>query len=231
MRSNGKIMAWSRAPKPRLGSRGKPDASRAAILQAAIREFAREGVAGARIDAIARSAKVNKALLYYYYIDKETLYGETLDYVFQKRAEVLKSVLDLDLPPGEKVLRYVSVFFDYLAEYPYHREVVQREMLSLSRRSQMRRVIVRYVKPLYAEMSKVIQRGIADGTFRPVDPMQFIPMMGAIVLHYFGSAPLIKLITGQDPLQPEQLAARRAAMLDFISAALFAPNTQQGDRA
>ena len=68
--------------KPRLGSRGRPEESRAAILQAAVREFSREGVAGARTDAIARAAGVNKALLYYYYKDKETLYGAVLDHVF-----------------------------------------------------------------------------------------------------------------------------------------------------
>ena len=68
--------------KPRLGSRGRPEESRAAILQAAVREFSREGVAGARTDAIARAAGVNKALLYYYFKDKETLYGAVLDQVF-----------------------------------------------------------------------------------------------------------------------------------------------------
>ncbi len=47
-----------------------------------MREFSREGVAGARTDAIARAAGVNKALLYYYFKDKETLYGAVLDHVF-----------------------------------------------------------------------------------------------------------------------------------------------------
>ncbi|HEV7217637.1 MAG TPA: helix-turn-helix domain-containing protein, partial [Terriglobales bacterium] len=57
------------ATKSLLGSRRQPEESRAAILQAAVREFADEGIAGARTDAIARAAKVNKALLYYYFKD------------------------------------------------------------------------------------------------------------------------------------------------------------------
>ena len=60
----------------RVGNQG----SRRAILQAAITEFSREGVAGARTDAIARAAKVNKALLYYYFEDKESLYGHATRY-------------------------------------------------------------------------------------------------------------------------------------------------------
>jgi TetR/AcrR family transcriptional regulator len=207
--------------RSRLGSRGQPDESKASILQAAIREFAREGLAGARIDAISHAAKVNKALLYYYYIDKDTLYGATLDYVFQMRTDRLMKVLREDVPPGEKILRYVGAFFDYLVEYPFHRDLVQREVLVLERKSQMKRVILRYVKPLYQELLKVLQEGIEAGTFRPVDPAQFIPMMGALVMQYFGNAPLMKLISKEDPMRPEKLAARRAALLDFIAAALF----------
>jgi len=58
------------AKNHRLGSRGRPEETRASILEAATREFAQEGVAGARTDAIARAARVNKALLYYYFEDK-----------------------------------------------------------------------------------------------------------------------------------------------------------------
>ena len=208
--------------RPRLGSRGRPEETRTAILQAAVREFAREGVAGARTDAIARAAKVNKALLYYYYRDKDALYGAALDHVFQERNEFLMRVLAEDIPPGQKILRYVGAFFDYLAEHPSHREMVQREMLA--RGSQMQRVVKLYLKPIYLELIKVLREGIASGIFRPVDPLQFLPSMVAVIVHYFGTAPMMKVMTQKDPLSPERLAARRAAVLDFISAALFQPN-------
>ena len=68
--------------RTRLGTRGQPHESRAAILEAAVAEFADDGIAGARTDAIARAAGVNKALLYYYFKDKEALYGAVLDRVF-----------------------------------------------------------------------------------------------------------------------------------------------------
>jgi TetR/AcrR family transcriptional regulator len=207
----------------RLGSRGAPDASKAAILQAAIREFAREGVAGARTDAIARAAKVNKALLYYYFIDKQTLYGAALDHVFQKRLEILMPVLQEKVSPGEKILRYTGALFDYFAQNPLHREMVQREMLTLPRHPHMKRIMKLYFKPLYEELLKVFQQGIDSGVFRPVDPMQFIFSMGAVVVQYFSSAAFLKLVTKEDPLSREKLGARRAAVLDFISAALFAP--------
>jgi len=207
--------------KARLGSRGQPEESRTAILQAAIREFAREGIAGARTDAIAKAAKVNKALLYYYFHDKDALYGAALDHVFQERNRRLMPVLAADVPPGEKILRYVGAFFDYLAENPAHREMVQRELFNVPRRGQMQRIVKLYMRPMFEGMIKVLREGIATGVFRPIDPMQFIPSMAAVVVHYFGSVNFLKLMTNEDPMSPERLAARRAAVLDFISAALF----------
>ena len=76
----------------RMGSRGQPEESRAAILRAAAQEFAEHGIAGARTDAIARAARVNKALLYYYFKDKETLYGAVLDKVQKKLQEASSSM-------------------------------------------------------------------------------------------------------------------------------------------
>jgi TetR/AcrR family transcriptional regulator len=209
--------------RTRLGSRGRPEESRTAILQAAIREFAREGIAGARTDAIAKAAKVNKALLYYYFHDKDALYGAALDHVFQERNRRLMPVLAADIPPGEKILRYVGAFFDYLAENPAHREMVQRELFNVPRRGQMQRIVKLYMRPMFEEMVKVVRQGISTGIFRPIDPMQFIPSMAAVVVQYFSSAAFLKLMTNEDPLSPEKLAARRAAVLDFISAALFQP--------
>jgi len=209
--------------RTRLGSRGRPEESRTAILQAAIREFAREGIAGARTDAIAKAAKVNKALLYYYFHDKDALYGAALDHVFQERNRRLMPVLAAEVPPGEKILRYVGAFFDYLAENPAHREMVQRELFNVPRRGQMQRIVKLYMRPMFEEMVKVLRQGIATGVFRPIDPMQFIPSMAAVVVHYFGSVNFLKLMTNEDPMSPERLAARRAAVLDFISAALFQP--------
>ncbi len=78
-------------------------------------EFAQEGVAGARTDAIARSAGVNKALLYYYFEDKEALYRAVLDQVFGGVRAAIHEALSQDLSPREKLARYVCAHFDYIA--------------------------------------------------------------------------------------------------------------------
>lgn len=212
-----------RGRKP-TGPRRVPDASRAAILHAAIREFARKGVAGARTDAIARGAGVNKALLYYYYRDKDTLYGAALDHVLRQRLDLLLPVLHEGLPPRETILRYAGALFDYFAEHPAHREMVQREILMPPRHPASKRAMRRYFTPLFEGLRHVIEDGIAAGDFRPVDPTHFVLSMGAVVVQYFAGAPFLKLLEGGDPLSADGLEARRAAVLDFIAAALFLPS-------
>src|SRR5438445_9080941 len=119
--------------KPRLGSRGKPEESRSAILRAAVQEFAEHGIAGARTDAIARAAHVNKALLYYYFKDKETLYGAVLDDVFSRLKEVVLPPLQSDMSPREKILPYVGRSFNLIAGIPLYLKLVQSEMIGVGR--------------------------------------------------------------------------------------------------
>jgi hypothetical protein len=69
-----------------------------------------------------------------------------------------------------------------------------------------------------------MRKGIADGEFRPVNPVHFVPSMVAMIVFYFSSAPMMRKIVGFNPLTRERIAERRAAVLDFISAALFRPD-------
>ena len=225
----------------RLGSRGRPEESRAAILQAAAQEFAREGIAGARTDSIARSAHVNKALLYYYFKDKESLYRAVLDHVFSGLAETINVAFESSLPPREKILAYVGAHFDYIANHALYPRIVHAELTRTrtGNTAQFERIVQQYFRPLFGKIADVLRQGQATGDFRPVDPMQFIPSMISVVVFYFNTVPVIKLMTGNDPLTPERLAERRAAVLDFISAALFsspihssisAPGVRKGER-
>ena len=55
-----------------------PARTRERLLRAARREFVAKGFAGARVDAIAGAASVNKRMLYHYFGDKEALYRAVL---------------------------------------------------------------------------------------------------------------------------------------------------------
>ena len=210
---------------PRLGSRGQPEESRAAILRAAAKEFAELGIAGARIDAIARAAHVNKALLYYYFTDKETLYGAVLDNAFSGMKEKVFQVLDSNLPPRKKIMAYVGAYFDFIASNQIYPKLMQREMMRAreGHSEHIDRLVKTYFQPIYKRVGDLLHKGIAEGEFRQVDPAHFVPSMVAMIVFYFSSAPMMQKIVGFNPLTRGRIAERRAAVLDFISAALFRP--------
>ena len=210
-----------------MGTRGKPEESRAAILQAAAQEFAEHGIAGARTDAIARAAKVNKALIYYYFRDKETLYGAVLDSAFSGLKTTVFRVLDSELTPREKILAYVGAYFDFIASNQNYPRLMQREMMRAreGESAYIDNVIRNYIQPIFRRVGEVLRQGTAAGEFRDVDPAHFIPSMVAMIVFYFSGAPVLQKIVRFNPLAPARIAERRAAVLDFVSAALFRPET------
>jgi TetR/AcrR family transcriptional regulator len=210
---------------PRMGSRGQPKESRAAILRSAAKEFAENGIAGARTDAIAREARVNKALLYYYFEDKETLYGAVLDDAFSGMKASVFTVLDSDLPSRDKIMAYVGAYFDFIASNQIYPKLMQREMMRAREGSSLHidRLVKAYFQPIYRRVGELLQKGIAEGEFRKVDPAHFVPSMVAMIVFYFSGAPVMQRIVHFNPLAPRRIAERRTAVLDFISSALFLP--------
>ncbi|MGB9236016.1 MAG: TetR/AcrR family transcriptional regulator [Terriglobales bacterium] len=209
--------------RARFGTRGQPEESRAAILRAAVAEFAEYGIAGARTDRIARAARVNKALLYYYFEDKDAIYEAVLDHVFNGLLERVMPVLESDLVPREKLLEYVGRYFDYIAANPRFPRVVQAEWMRVGAHSspQMLRIARQYFAPIYRRVAEMLRQGAERGEFRSLNPMDFMPSMVGIVIFYFSTAPAMKHLLKIDPLSKERIAERRKFVLDFFSEAVF----------
>jgi len=68
----------SRPAKSESAGARNPERTRERILAAALKEFSANGFAGARVDAIARRAAINKRMLYHYFGDKEDLFKAVL---------------------------------------------------------------------------------------------------------------------------------------------------------
>jgi AcrR family transcriptional regulator len=81
------------------------------VLDAALEEFARYGVAGARVDRIARAAKTSKERVYTYFRSKEELYAAVA-------AEQLRQVMDSATLDPADLPGYVGELFDFYAEHP-----------------------------------------------------------------------------------------------------------------
>jgi TetR/AcrR family transcriptional regulator len=208
----------------RLGTRRQPAVSREAILKAALAEFGEHGLSGARMDAIAETAGVNKALLYYYFRDKDALYGAVLDDFFQRMHVRIMQVFDSTASPGERLLQYVRAHFDSIAASPYYARLFQREMMSAGRLGSphLSRIVERYIQPISQRVMDVLREGSKSREFRPVDVVQFAPSMVATIVYYFVIAPVVRKLRNTDPFSAKAIQDRRAAVLDLVAAALFA---------
>jgi AcrR family transcriptional regulator len=72
------ILSPARAAAASPAATRNPERTQERILRAAFKEFAAKGFAGARVDRIARSAAINKRMLYHYFGNKEGLFREVL---------------------------------------------------------------------------------------------------------------------------------------------------------
>src|SRR5216683_6474899 len=73
------------------------------IVATAATMFAEQGLAGARMDEIARVAKVNKALLYYYFRSKEELHRFVLETLLSQLRARVWGESNVSLPPGRRL--------------------------------------------------------------------------------------------------------------------------------
>ncbi|MGB8762131.1 MAG: hypothetical protein WCD01_14610, partial [Candidatus Sulfotelmatobacter sp.] len=158
------------------------------------------------------------------------LYGAVLDDAFFGMRSRVFRVLDSDLPPREKILAYVGAYFDFIASNQIYPKLMQREMMRAreGHSEHIDRLVKTYFQPIYQRVGELLNEGIAKGEFRRVDPAHFVPSMVAMIVFYFSSAPVMQRIVHFNPLTPRRVAERRAAVLDFISAALFQPRTSAG---
>ena len=102
----------------RNGTSRDPEGTKTAILKAATREFSEKGYGGARIDAIAAQAEINKRMLYHYFGGKEDLYLAVLEeaYIGIRRAEAKLDLAHRD--PVEGVRELVQFTFRYFLDHP-----------------------------------------------------------------------------------------------------------------
>src|SRR5215471_5000579 len=111
-------------PRPKASD----SASRARILAAAAAEFAARGYAGASIDRIARTARLNKAMIYYHFASKAALYREILTDMFGAVRARVGAVAASDVSPSEKIRRYVAAIAGEAEARPHFPPIWLREI-------------------------------------------------------------------------------------------------------
>jgi TetR/AcrR family transcriptional regulator len=197
--------------------------TRARILDAALSEFAANGLAGARTEHIAQAAGVNKALLYYYFESKEKLYAAALEMVSGRVRDRSMAVFLREASPGERLVRAALDHFDRILTQREFQSLMQQEMMRLHKGEQgeLPILVKRIFAPLQTMFFSMVREGIASGELIETDWMQLILSALGSNVFYFLSAPVWRLVTPIEPFDHESLQARRVALVQFLGQAIF----------
>ncbi len=197
--------------------------TRGRILDAALSEFAANGLAGARTEHIAVAAGVNKALLYYYFESKEKLYSAALEMVAGRVRDRSMAVFLRDATPGERLLRAALDHFDRILTQREFQSLMQQEMMRMHKGEQgeLPILVKRVFAPLQAMFQSLVREAIASGELIEVDWLQMVLAALGGNVFYFLSAPIWQQALGFDPFDQDVLAARRVSLVEFLGKAIF----------
>lgn len=194
------------------------DSTRLRILDVALKEFARHGLHGARIDAIAAESGLNKAMIYYYFGSKDALYLAALEESYRRFREI-EHVLDIDddLPAEPALRRLVGASFDFHAAHPEFIRMVMNENINHGESIRKIPALRAVNRSAITVLERLCARGVAEGVFRAdVDPVDLHMSISALSFYNVSNRHTFSFIFERDLGAPAVHAARRDAVIDTI---------------
>jgi TetR/AcrR family transcriptional regulator len=201
----------------------RADQTRARILDAAVRQFSENGLAGARTEHIAEEAGVNKALLYYYYKSKEDLYDAALESVANRVVASSMAAMETNCSAGERLVYFVLNHFDRIHSQRAFQSLMQQEMIRMHRGEEnaLVRLVDKVFRPMMFKVREVIAEGRNSGELVPVDELQIMyAALGANVF-YFLSAPVMGILMSANLFEFSALEYRRKAAVEYLGQTIF----------
>ncbi len=202
--------------KSTQGWKQNPQAVQRDILRVAMREFAENGLSGARIDDIAAKTATSKRMIYYYFGDKESLYARALEAAYAKVRDG-EDKLDLaGLPPDEALAKLVEFTFDHHRANPDFIRMVMIENIHHAAYLKQSKMIRSLNEAAISQLAGIIARGQAQGCFRPgLDPMMMHWQISALSFFNVSNKPTFSALfgpalftrAGQDDLRAQAVEA------------------------
>jgi AcrR family transcriptional regulator len=194
-----------------------PERTRARILAAALKEFAANGFAGARVDVIARRAAINKRMLYHYFGDKEHLFREVLRL---KMAERQAWAETLSGDPAESLTFWFEAAckdtdWVRLLEWEALQEADQRLIDEKNRRAAAAR-----------GLERIQQRQARGQISAELDPRHMMLAMRSLTMFPAAFPQLTRLIMGR-PVSDPRFQQERTAFLRKFAAAFQSTREQR----
>lgn len=197
--------------------RRDPARNQGRILRAAVAEFARYGLGGARVDRIAARAGANKRMLYYYYGNKEELFLAVLEDSYARIRTAERALHLTDVEPREAMRRLVEFTWKYYLEHPEFLTLLASENLHRGRHIKRSKNIIAMHSPFVSMIQQVLERGARTGEFRRgVDPVQLYISIASLGYFYLSNRHTLSTIFRRDLMAPRHKAERLRHMVELV---------------
>jgi len=188
------------------------DATRAAVLDAALHLFAERGFEGTAIRDVAARADVNHAMIQYYFKTKERLWREAVDFLFARITQQV-TFSDVDAFPSKRAFAEHAIrrYVRYCARHPEHARLMIQESIRDGERLDWaaKRYIVHSKRA--AEQFIVMMQNENLMPQGSVAALTYI-LVGASQLFY-ALAPEVRRVWGVDPTDEAQIEAHADAVV------------------
>ena len=162
--------------------------SRERVVAAARREFAAHGFAGASVDRIAATARLNKAMIYYHFRSKAALYREILRDMFGAAGARIRNVAASSLAPEEKVRQFISAIATEAEARPHFPPIWFREIADGGKH--LDDETLAEIAGIVRALAGFIGEGVQRKVFKRTDPLLVHAGIVAPLLLFFASASL-----------------------------------------
>ena len=161
------------------------------ILDSALEEFSKHGLAGSRVEQIAERAGVNKAMLYYHYSSKENLYQEVIESIFRVATERLSEILITPQSLEEIFKEMIEFYTDLFNSQPAFTPILIRELAN-SESSMIENIAeIISVSGAPVQIKRLIAAGEKKGHLRPINIRHAIVLFLSLNIGYFVCAPIM----------------------------------------
>ena len=196
-------------PVPAARPPAKAERTRAAILAAAERLFARRGYAATRLEDVAEAVGVKRAALFYHFRDKQALYDAVIEDAFGALVARLDEAFSMPSSIAARIERAVEVWVDAIVARPALARLILRYAAEAEERPAQS--LFPAAERLLRMGWSLFEQGRASGEIQPLhdDPFHTASaVIGATVFYVSALVPLLP--PGDfDPLAPEQVAAHK----------------------
>ena len=204
--------------------RRNAEATRARLIEAGEVLFAEQGFDRTTLDAIAAAADVNKAMIRYYYGDKDGLYASIIESVVAEVLNELEARLPANPDPAGAMADYIEIFAEAVMARPSFPRMILRDYLDgdIMSREGPSQTLFQFMQTT----RRYYQQGLDAGVFRPVDPHMLHLSIVSAAIFFSISARLRAQVAARGHMPEEDLSLQaqafarhmRALVLNGISA-------------